>query len=142
MHDCSPASFQRWPNCSVAVKLPDLLDRWRVRRDEWRRLGVQCDGAKLCDEVLADLHQLDAAGEEALSLVEAAKECSYSADHLGRLVRNGDIENVGRKNAPRIRRRDLPRKPAAFPPTSERRIVSRARIAASVLTPNRRGQDG
>jgi hypothetical protein len=74
-------------------------------------LGVHVDGAKLCEEILADLEQLDAAGEEALTLVEAAKESGYSADHLGRLVRAGDIENVGRAHAPKIRRRNLPRKP-------------------------------
>jgi len=92
------------------VTLPELLDRWRIRRGEWRRLGVSVDGAKLCEEILADLEQLDAVGEQALSLVEAASECGYSADHLGRLVRSGQIPNAGRANAPKVRRRDLPKK--------------------------------
>jgi hypothetical protein len=34
----------------------------------------------------------------------------YSADHLGELVREGKIPNAGRKNAPLIRRLDLPMK--------------------------------
>ncbi len=34
----------------------------------------------------------------------------YSADHLGRLVREGKLPNAGREGAPRIRLQDLPRK--------------------------------
>ena len=126
------------------MTLPELLDRWRVRRDEWRRLGVSVDGARLCEEILADLEQLDAAEEEALSLVSAASECGYSADHLGRLVRSGQIPNVGRANAPKVRRRDLPRKPGALPDVAGfvQTKADRRRIAASVLTLNHRGQDG
>ena len=48
---------------------------------------------------------------EALTLQEAAVESGYSADHLGRLVRDGKITSAGQPNAPRIRRADLPRKP-------------------------------
>jgi hypothetical protein len=70
------------------------------------------------------LEQLDAAGEEALALTDAAKESGYSANHLGRLVRSGEIENIGRSNAPKIRRRDLPRKATPFPSCSSLGIVS------------------
>lgn len=48
--------------------------------------------------------------EENLSLSEAADVSGYSYDHIGRLVRTGQIPNAGCKNAPRIRRKDLPRK--------------------------------
>jgi hypothetical protein len=126
------------------MTLAELRQTWAHRRDEWRRLAVSVDGVKVCDEILADLEQLDAAGEEALGLVEAAKACGYSADHLGRLVRSGAIPNAGREKAPKIRRRDLPRKLGTFPPPIPDAIVSpdRRRIAASVLTLNQRGQDG
>ena len=115
--------------------LAELRRQWIQRRDEWRRLGVQVDGAKLAEEILAELEQLDASGEQLLTLVEAAVECGYSPDHLGRLVRDGAIPNAGRPKAPRIRRRDLPRKPGDFPEAAEFYIVSadRRRIAASVL---------
>ena len=43
-----------------------------------------------------------------MSLVDAAQVSGYSADHLGSLVRQGKLPNVGRKNAPRVRRTDLP----------------------------------
>ena len=124
------------------MTLAELRRRWLERRDEWRRLGVSVDGARVADEILADLTALDAAGEQALSLTEAARECGYSADHLGRLVRSGAIVNAGRAKAPKIRRCDLPQKPSPFPTAADAAIVSRERIAASVLTLNPRGQDG
>jgi hypothetical protein len=124
------------------VTLAELRARWTERHDEWRRLRVSVDGARVAEDILADLTALDAAGEQALSLTEAARECGYSADHLGRLVRSGELENVGRAKAPKIRRRDLPRKPSPLPNDTGAAIVSRQRIAASVLTLNQRGQDG
>ena len=51
---------------------------------------------------------------EELTLQEAAKESGYGADHLGRLVRDGKIQNAGRRNAPRILRSDLPVKRGRF----------------------------
>jgi hypothetical protein len=92
----------------------EVLARWRRRREEWTRLGVQVDGAKVAEEVLADLEALLAAARDVpLTLQEAARESGYSADHLGRLVRQGKIPNAGRPSAPRIRRRDLPRRARA-----------------------------
>ena len=43
-----------------------------------------------------------------LNLQQASEESGYSADHLGRLVREDKIPNTGRQGAPRIARRDLP----------------------------------
>ena len=79
-----------------------------------------------------------------MSLVEAASECGYSADHLGRLVRSGQIPNAGRANAPKVRRRDLPKKTRCLPDLVGfvHTQADRRRIAASVLTLNQRGQDG
>ena len=45
-----------------------------------------------------------------LNLQQASEESGYSADHLGRLVREGKIPNEGRSGAPRIARRNLPAK--------------------------------
>ena len=49
-------------------------------------------------------------GDRLLTLREAAEMSGYSADHLGRAVREGKIPNAGRHRAPRIRLRDLPKK--------------------------------
>ena len=46
-----------------------------------------------------------------LNLQQGAAESGYSPDHLGRLVKAGEIPNAGRENAPRILRKHLPRKP-------------------------------
>jgi hypothetical protein len=86
-----------------------VRERWRIRRDELRRLHALADGATLCDELLVELDQLAAdTTNELLSLHKAATESGYSADHLGRLVREGKLANAGRVNSPRIRRGDLP----------------------------------
>ena len=41
---------------------------------------------------------LAAENDEVLTLQRAAAESGYSADHLGRLVREGKIPNAGRPN--------------------------------------------
>ncbi len=78
--------------------------------------------------------------ETTLSLTEAARESGYSADHLGRLVRDGKIPNVGRPGAPRITRRHLPRKRMAQVPANpplvkkpSPRQVSNAQIVQSII---------
>ncbi len=71
----------------------DFVRRWRARRDELARLGAQVDGAKLCDEVLADFEAMTTAEDEALlGLQDAAVRSGYSSDHLRRLFfRAGDL---------------------------------------------------
>jgi hypothetical protein len=63
---------------------------------------------RLCAEELEEA--LKAAGDTVLTLPQAAAQSGYSAEHLRRLVRQEKIPNAGRKNAPRIRQADLPRK--------------------------------
>jgi len=86
----------------------------------WRRLAATlhpyAPAAALAYEQAADELDvaLDAQRTALLTLGEAARESGFSADHLGRLVRQGLIPNAGRPRAPRIRRADLPRR-AALP---------------------------
>lgn len=113
-----------------------LRARWQARRDEFARFDATVHGARLCDEILADLDTaLRAIGGELLTLHEAAAMSGYSADHLGRLVRAGKLLNAGRVNAPRIRRSDLPRKVSTLSDTSGSCIVStvRRRIVRNVV---------
>ena len=49
--------------------------------------------------------------DESLTLAQAAARSGYSADHIARLVREGRLENVGRRGAPRVRAGDLPARP-------------------------------
>ena len=72
------------------------------------------------------------------SLVEASRESGYSADHLGRLVREGKTPNAGRPGARRVALKDLPRKAhvAAEPRLAEkprRRELSNAQIVQSII---------
>jgi hypothetical protein len=84
----------------------------------WRRLAASlrpyAPAAALAYEQAADELNatLEAQQNAPLTLSEAARESGFSADHLGRLVREGRIPNAGRPHAPRIRRADLPRRPA------------------------------
>ena len=56
-------------------------------------------------------------GDRLLTLQEASRISGYSADHLGRAVREGRIPNAGRHRAPRICLRDLPKKAVERLPT-------------------------
>ena len=113
---------------------PDAFVRkWTSRRDEFQALSVLADGARICDEILTDFGEvLKTESNAVLTLGEAASRSGYSEGHLGRLVRQGEIPNAGRPNAPRIRASDLPVKathlpadPSApqFPYCSRRQVV-------------------
>jgi len=47
---------------------------------------------------------------ETLTIGEAAAESGYSKSHLYTLLSEDSLANVGTKGAPRVLRRDLPRK--------------------------------
>lgn len=71
-------------------------------------------------------------GDKLLTLQEASKISGYTADHLGRAVREGKIPNAGRAGAPRIARRDLPRK-YDMASRSEPGYFSRTQIVRSAI---------
>ena len=89
----------------------DFVTRWRARRDELARLGAHVEGAKLCDEVLADFEAVTTAEDEALlGLQDAAARSGYSTDYLRRLHRLGRLP--ARRDGRRLffRAGDLPKK--------------------------------
>ena len=90
----------------------ELHSIWSARHAEWLRFTALVDGAKVVAAFLNDLDSVTVSeSEEALSLAQAARVSGYSKDHLARLIRSGCIANAGAKNKPRIRRKDVPRKP-------------------------------
>ena len=111
---------------------------WRKQAKALRRYGGETPAVALdrcADDLEATLVERD---ETTFSLVEAARESGYSADHLGRLVRDGKIPNAGRPGAPRIALKDLPRKAHAQPEPpladkSRRSDVSNAQIVQSII---------
>src|SRR2546422_8441350 len=90
----------------------EFLAKWEDKAAEFQQRGATVNAAALCQAVFEDLALLRACQENRLlSLAEAASVSGYSADHLGRLVRRGTLENHGRANAPKVRLGSLPRKP-------------------------------
>lgn len=111
-----------------------ITARWIARRDEWARLGASLNGSALAEDVLADLRALAEAEEgELLNLTQAAGASGYSADHLGREIREGRIPNAGRLNRPLVRRGDLPRKPGYLPRIRTADTIDRKRIALATV---------
>lgn len=97
-----------------------LIERWKQEAQLYDRRGLT-EFAALVRSFVAEVEMFDRERAlEALTLEQAASESGYTAPHLGQLVRDGQIENVGRPGAPRIRRADLPKKfvPRATPRTS------------------------
>jgi hypothetical protein len=95
----------------------DFRVKWASEARAMQQRGALVQGAVLLDEVLHDFYAvMRDYWEEPLNLTQAAAESGYSADYLGRLVKNGTIPNIGRPNAPRIQRANLPRKAGSLPP--------------------------
>jgi hypothetical protein len=109
-------SLPRRPSAEFADVLEARIQVWTKRRDEAAALSAFANTAQLCDLVLRDLETIrTTAGAELLTLTEAACRSGYTREHLGRLVASGTIPNAGRRNAPRIRAADLPRKVGYLP---------------------------
>ena len=117
-----------------------LPANWRQQAKALRRYGGETPATAIercADDLEATLVERD---ETTFSLVEAARESGYSAEHLGRLVRDGRIPNAGRPGAPRIARAHLPRKVHAMPEPPQpladkpcRGDVSNVQIVQSII---------
>ena len=118
-----------------------FLAKWTAEAEAMHRRGVLVNGAGLCHEILTDFRAVMASQAElVLSLPEAAARSGYTAEHLGRMVREGRISNAGRKGSPRIRAADLPRKPALVP--SGPKAYDPSADARTLLDRQRGGSNG
>lgn len=118
----------------IAEYLRTLATSWRASAAQLRRYGAEAQAVTL--ESAADdvLQALASADDAVLTLDAAAYESGYSAEHLGRLVREGRVPNAGRRGRPRIRAADLPpraRVPIAGGPTAPYDPVADARSLVS-----------
>ena len=112
-----------------------LAERWRSRSGELQQLAAHGQAATLT-VAASELEALVAsAGDDLLTLVEAARVSGYSADHLSHEVKQSRIPNAGRKYAPRIRRSDLPIKPSHLrdSPAAPSLTLTRQQIARDAI---------
>ena len=111
------------------LDIEPLVATWRDEAQLYRRRGRE-DLAlfleSLIEEVVCLFEHYD---DASMTLAQASAEGGYSPSHLGRLVRDGDVPNAGRPNAPRIARRHLPSKPV--PPLPSSPDLSRTQIVRS-----------
>jgi hypothetical protein len=119
--------------------LDDVRARWITQRDLLRKFDGEVNGAKIIEEFLADLDQLIATeSDEVLTIPEAAEISGFSSAHLRRLVRHGQLHNVGRRHAPRMRRGQLPRKTGHLTDDPRSHILTtKAQIVRSIVHPTR-----
>jgi hypothetical protein len=128
------------PVSSLAGALTRLTEQWVAVVELLRRYGAEGE-ARALERAITDVREaISRADEELLTLTAAALESGYSRDYLGELLRKRPELNAGRPNAPRIRRRDVPRKASALPSAPALRMVpgTRTQIARAVactLTP-------
>lgn len=91
--------------------LGNLLERWRSEATLFRRRGQPCL-AEFAESFAQELEdELERQDTETVSLREASRIGGYHPDHLSRMLSKGRTPNMGRKSKPRIRRKDVPRKP-------------------------------
>jgi hypothetical protein len=88
-----------------------LLQRWR---EEAEQLTDRYSASALAALTTTHITELENAFKadmnETMCLRQAAEYGGYTADHLGRMISNGTLLNVGRRNAPKLRRGDVPMK--------------------------------
>ena len=95
------------------TRLDALTAAMRAEATRFAELGALVDGAKVLTAWAVRVEQAvrdDAA--EALTLDQAAQEAGVSYTTMQRRVARGAIPNIGRPGAPRVRRCDLPGRPA------------------------------
>lgn len=106
--------------------LAALLDRWRSEAETLRRYGAE-GRAEAAEGHAEELEQaLVCRRLEPLTVAEAADLGGYSESRLRSLLSEGEIQNVGRPGAPRIRRCDVPKKPGGGPGGESRSVAERA----------------
>ena len=114
------------------MTLAELVTRWQSRREEWARLGVSIDGARVANEVLNDLASLESAADT-VTPSEAARLSGYHPESICRLIREGRLTNHGSARRPRVKLDELPRKARRGVASVAASDVSSAALARDVI---------
>jgi hypothetical protein len=89
-----------------------LLEKWESRRAQYAYEGSLVVAERVVAEMLADLRAtLESEQNGLVSLLEASRLTGYHPDTLGRRVKRGELQNYGRRHAPKVRVGDLTPKP-------------------------------
>lgn len=122
------------------TRVRDLLAKLQLEAELLQNRYNDERGAFLHRKFANDLDAaLRAQDDQTLTLTEAGKVSGYSADHLGRMIRDGKLPNAGRHNAPRVRRGDLPAKSSHLHEEAHLTHIaphSRTQIARSIVNPH------
>lgn len=88
----------------------ELIALWRARADI---LEPYAEGVARALRTCADEREAEMAAEasDTVTPAEGAILSGYTADALGKMIRDGRLRNVGTKRRPKIPRADLPKKP-------------------------------
>lgn len=114
-------------------RILQLAAYWRDEAATLRGYGAEAQATAI-ERCACDLEEkAGSEGQEVLTLAEAARASGYSADHLGRLVREGKIPNAGRPGSPRIARGDVPVKPGVMALDHAESDLSRKQIVRSAI---------
>lgn len=92
------------------MSIDSLIEEWREQAANFRTYKgeLHADILETCASQLeARIRQY---WLEGLTLDQGVAESGYSYSALQKKVANGELENVGEKHSPRIRRKDLPKK--------------------------------
>lgn len=90
--------------------IESLVNQWREDATRLRQWGAVAQ-AEVLDRCVSDLETRAREWElAALTVQEAAAESGYSYSAIQKKLASGELENLGTKHSPRVRRGDLPRK--------------------------------
>ena len=119
---------RRTPRGPGRVTAYQLIARWKSRQDEWRRLGASVSGEAVASEIIGDLEaHATSRDEELLTPRQAATQCGYHVESIGRLIRSGRLANHGTARRPLVKASELPRRAPAQATLAKRpptRVVS------------------
>ena len=88
-----------------------FAERLRQRTTGYGGITHLVDAAALLRSIADELEAYeDERSLESLTLPEASRESGYSASHIGRMVAEAKLTNVGTGRVAKVRRCDLPRK--------------------------------
>ena len=112
----------------------ERVSAWREEAAQLKKRGLH-EAASLMESLTDDLEAAARAWlDELLTLDKAAEISGYAYSSLERMVRRGELPNAGAKGSPRIRRRDLPRRPPHEPPIlATRSLPTQSNLGADEL---------